>query len=93
MSNKTNKEEVIALANSRNHQLQNPANFESIYKDGKSQLTFKCQTCGCIFETSLNSYKNAKKTGCPECKKLVIQKTHKGKTLSEETKAKIGDVF
>lgn len=31
------------------------------------------------------------KTGCPECKKQVSSKTHKGKITSEETKRKIGE--
>ncbi len=43
------------------------------------------------FETSARSYKNAKKTGCPCCKKITASKTHKGKVVSEETRALIGE--
>jgi hypothetical protein len=39
----------------------------------------------------VQSYKNAKKTGCTTCKKIVTSKTHAGKITSEETKRKIGE--
>lgn len=91
MSKKITKEEIIELASTRNHELQNSEMFESTYQNIKSKLDFKCNTCGAIFTTSLHSYKNAKKTGCTNCKKLTTQETHKGKILTEETKAKIGE--
>jgi DNA-directed RNA polymerase subunit RPC12/RpoP len=91
MTKKIALEDIIKLAKSRNHELINQDTFEQDYKNVKSKLNFKCNTCGQTFSTSLHSYKNAKKTGCPNCKKLIIQQTHKGKTFSEETKAKIAE--
>lgn len=38
----------------------------------------------------MHKYKNAPKTGCPECKKRITSQTHQGKVTSEETKRKIG---
>lgn len=38
----------------------------------------------------MHKYKNAPKTGCPACKKIIVSQTHKGKVTSEETKQKIG---
>lgn len=91
MTQKITKEEVIKLANSRNHELLNQDTFEQDYKNVKSKLAFKCNTCGERFSTSLHSYKNAKKTGCPHCKNLITQKTHKGKFVSPETRTKISE--
>lgn len=35
--------------------------------------------------------KPQKKTGCPECKKIKTSQTHKGKILSNKTRALIGE--
>lgn len=90
MSKKISKDEIISLASQRNHELENSDMFETIYKDINSKLSFKCNTCGCCFETTLRSYKSAKKTGCTGCKRQITKQTHSGKTLSAETKEKIG---
>jgi hypothetical protein len=90
MSVKIKKETIVALAQSRNHEFLDCEQFDTIYKDVNTKLRFQCNTCNSQFITTLRSYKNAKKTGCPECKRLTTQKTHKGKVLSETTKSKIG---
>ena len=53
-------------------------------------MKFKCLTCHANFETTVHSYKNAKKTGCPTCKQLITSKTHSGKIISKETRLLIG---
>lgn len=53
-------------------------------------MKFKCLTCNTDFNTTVKSYKNAKKTGCPNCKKLIASKTHTNKIVSEKTRALIG---
>lgn len=90
MSRKTTRADVMLLASTRNHELLNSEEFESTYKDVHSKLSFKCNTCGATFTTTLHSYKNAKKTGCPGCKDITTQETHTGKIVSTETRAKIG---
>nr|AWX53464.1 hypothetical protein [Scotinosphaera sp. NIES-154] len=90
MSNKLTKTQIENLAFSRNHLLITP-NFTEVYKNVKSVLTFECLTCHSTFECSVHSYKNARKTGCPECKKIKTSQTHKGKILSNETRALIGE--
>lgn len=92
MSKKLTKETVIALASSRNHELLDIDQFDTLYTSVNSKLNFKCHTCGKEFSTSLRSYQAAKKTGCTECKRLITQQTHKGKVLSAETKRKIGEL-
>lgn len=69
MSKKLTKADIESLALARNHVLITP-NFEEVYKNVKSTLAFKCLTCQSTFECTVHSYKNAKKTGCPECKKV-----------------------
>lgn len=63
--------------------------FEN-YKNVHSTIEIHCNNCNMKFSTTVQSSKNAKKTGCPECKKQVTSKTHKGKITSNETKRKIG---
>lgn len=91
MSNKVTKQSIINLCISRNHELLNQDTFEQDYQNIRSKLKFKCNTCGKGFYTSLHSYKNPKKTGCPHCKNLVTQQTHKNKVVSLETRAKISE--
>lgn len=55
-----------------------------------SLISVHCHICNKDFETTVQSYKNAKKTGCPHCKKEVCSKTHKNKIVSEQTRCKIG---
>ncbi len=90
MSKRLTKTEIENLALTRNHVLITP-NFEEVYKSVKSTLTFQCLTCQSTFECTVHSYKNAKKTGCPECKKVKVSETHKGKILSKETRSLIGE--
>lgn len=89
MSKKLTKTSIENLAFERNHILITP-DFEKAYKNIKSFLLFKCLTCQTKFECSAHSYKNAKKTGCPGCKKKNLSKIQKGKTLTKETRALIG---
>lgn len=90
MSKKITKKQIMLLASERNHELLE-IDFEEKYKDINSRVEFKCLTCKTTFETSVRSYKNAKKTGCPNCKKIMTSKTHKGKVIREETRALIGE--
>jgi hypothetical protein len=87
MSRKLTKEDLQKLANTRNHTVIVFENYQSV----KSDVTIHSNTCNTIFTTSVHSYKNAKKTGCPECKKRITSETHRGKVTSEETKQKIGE--
>lgn len=41
-------------------------------------------------ETTAHSYRNAKRTGCPECKKLITSITHKNKIPTVKTRKLIG---
>lgn len=64
------------------------------YKNVNSRVKFRCNICSPsnnAWETTVRSYLNAKKSGCPGCKKRVASETHKGKVTSEETKRKIGE--
>ena len=90
MSQKLTRVHIEELTLSRNHVLITP-NFEEVYKNVKSTLMFQCLTCQSTFECTVHSYKNAKKTGCPECKKLKTSQTHQGKQVSKETRALIGE--
>nr|ALO21125.1 putative LAGLIDADG homing endonuclease [Carteria crucifera] len=90
MSKKLSKNEIEQIAKDRNHVLITP-NFEQVYQNVQSRLEFKCLTCGATFEASVHSYKNAKKTGCPGCKKVKASETHTGKTVSEKTRALISE--
>jgi hypothetical protein len=87
MSRKLTKEDLQKIANERNHTVIVFENYQNV----KSDVTIQCCTCDTIFTTSVHSYKNAKKTGCPECKKRIASETHKGKMTSEQTKQKIGE--
>jgi len=49
-----------------------------------------CKKCEITWEVSAHSYKNAKKTGCPVCKKKAISEAQSEKITSAETKRKIG---
>jgi DNA-directed RNA polymerase subunit RPC12/RpoP len=82
MSKRITIDEVQCIAKSRNH---NVVSMEG-YKYVKSKVKFFCFTCNNEFETTLASYKNSPKTGCPHCKKKVISELHKDKIVSEETR-------
>lgn len=87
MSNKLTKEDYAKLASSRDHELIECENYTSV----KSKMTFHCFKCNTIWETTGHAYKNAKKTGCPGCKKITTSETHTGKSVSESTRKKIGE--
>lgn len=86
MTKKLSKKDLDLIASGRNHTIISFENYQNVH----SQIEIHCNTCNTTFVTTVHSYKNAKKTGCPECKKQVSSQTHKGKVTSEETKRKIG---
>jgi len=90
MSKKITVNEMINLTTERNHILIDPEKFSKNYKNVKSKITINCQICKYIFETTVHSYKNAKKTGCPSCKKTVASITHRNKEVSLSTRQLIG---
>jgi hypothetical protein len=85
MNKKCTKVDIEELTKTRNHTLLKMENYLNI----KSKICLYIHTCKNEFETSLCSYKNAKKTGCKNCKKRAISDTHKNKRVSQETKNKI----
>lgn len=86
MSKKLTKED-LQIASQRNHTVVLFENYENVH----SKVTIRCNSCCNEFITTVHSYKNANKTGCPECKKQIASKTHKDKITSLETKRKIGE--
>lgn len=87
MSRKLTQQDLQEIATQRNHEISSFENYSNVH----SKIEIKCHTCGTTFTTSAHSYKNAKKTGCPCCKKQTTSETHQGKRTSEETKRKIGE--
>jgi hypothetical protein len=67
------------------------AGFDATYQDAGSTVDLTCHTCGNDFSTTWRSYKSAKKTGCPHCKKVTTSQTHRGKVVSAETRRLIGE--
>ncbi len=86
MSKKLTREDLTKLAESSNHSIISFDNYKNVH----SFITVGCNTCNSTFETSVDSYKNAKQTGCLECKKAATSKTHKNKVVSNQTGHKIG---
>lgn len=79
------------LASSRNHSL---IRVENSTTPSQGTLTIHCKTCNNHFTTSAKSYQNAKKSGCSNCKRKLIQGfwTGRSRTQSPEetsTKARI----
>jgi hypothetical protein len=87
MTKRLTKFDIEKIANERNHTIASFGDSKNVH----STIQIQCNTCGADFSTTVHSYKNAKKTGCPECKKQGSSKTHKGKITSDETKRKIGE--
>ena len=85
MNRSCTKEHISSLAKQRNHELICMNNYINVY----SKIVVSCNCCQNNFETTLHSYKNAKKTGCPYCKKIKTSKVHKNKITSLITKQKI----
>lgn len=70
------------IASQRNHSVLSTNNYKNIH----SKIRVFCYSCESSFETTAHSYKNAKQTGCPECKKHITSITHKNKVTTSETK-------
>jgi hypothetical protein len=82
MSKKLTLVDFKKIALQRNHCVISMNNYKNIH----SKIILFCYTCESIFETTAHSYKNAKQTGCPECKKLVTSIIHKNKITTLETR-------
>lgn len=87
MSKKFTFFDVQTLASSRNHTLVSMNGYQNV----KSLITIQCNTCSCKWTTSLSSYLNAKKTGCPGCKKSTISQIQTNKHISEATRKRISE--
>lgn len=87
MTGKLTRQDIEKIAVTRNHTV---VSFEN-YKNVHSEIQVDCNSCGMTWTTTVHKYKNAKKTGCPECKKKTISETQKGQITSTETKRKIGE--
>jgi len=85
MNSPCTKKNICILAPKRNHVLISMTNYKNVH----SRITLYCNGCQNTFDTTLHSYKNAKQTGCPYCKKIHTSKTHKNKITSLVTKQKI----
>ncbi len=86
MNRKLTREDIEKIATARNHTVVSFDNYQNVH----SEIQSPCNTCSTTWITTAHRYKNAKKTGCPECKKRTASETHKGKVTSVETKRKIG---
>lgn len=87
MSKPLTKEHFQKLATERNHSLLDFSKYEHI----RSPIELYCHNCYTRFTTTAHSYKNAKKTGCPGCKKILISALKTGNVPSTETRRKIGE--
>lgn len=86
MNHKLTREDIEKIAITRNHSIVSFENYENVH----SKIQIHCNTCSTTWTTTAHNYKNAKKTGCPQCRKITASETHKGKVTSAETKRKIG---
>ena len=86
MSKPLKWDHILALAESRNHTVNSLA---TEFRYVRSPLNFFCRTCRTHFQTTLVSYRGAKKTGCPGCKIRAISKARTGVLVSERTRQKI----
>lgn len=86
MSRKLTREHIEKIAITRNHRIVSFENYENVH----SEIEIHCNTCLTTWITTVHKYKNAKKTGCAQCKRVITSQTHKGKVTSPETKRKIG---
>ena len=71
MAKKLTIQHFQQLCESRNHVLVNVSNQET---PNKGKMTVHCNTCNTNFTTSAHSYKNARQTGCPQCKSNKMAK-------------------
>ena len=86
MSRKLTLLNLEATAKERNHEIRDVSGYESV----DSFITVFCKTCSHEWKPTARSYKNSKKTGCPNCKRRITSETHKNKEVSPETRRKIG---
>lgn len=77
MSNKKTTHFYNELAHSRDHTI---ISFQNSQTPSSGTLTIQCNTCGKPFTTTAKSYTNARKTGCPNCKRISTSTQWKGKT-------------
>lgn len=75
------------IADTRNHLV---IDF-SLYTGVHSPIKFYCITCNGVWTASGQSYKNAKQTGCPGCKRIKTSQVHTGKIVSEDTRRLISE--
>ena len=87
MTQKLTLADMQGLASTRNHTILIWQN----YQDVRSKITIRCTTCAHVWTTAVASYKNARKTGCPGCKKSAISRFQVGKVVSEKTRQAIGE--
>lgn len=74
---------ITTLASSRNHRV---LSLPSDYQNARSRLTFLCNVCKETWVTSWASYKGAKVSGCPNCKRIRISSVQRGKHVSSQTR-------
>jgi len=87
MNRRLTEADLQRIAKERNHTILSTEGYVNIH----SVIRVECHTCGLIWQPTAHAYKNAKKTGCPECKKAICSKTHKNKVVSESTRRLIGE--
>jgi len=87
MSKRLTIDDLKSIAENRNHTIVSMEGYTGV----KSKVQFFCNTCNNHFNTSAASYKNAKKTGCPFCKKLVISQLHTDKEVTIETRNRLSE--
>lgn len=85
MSHRLTQADITPVCESRNHKILDFSSYTGV----KSKVQFQCFTCGNSFTTSVTSYLNSKKTGCPHCKKISISFHQRGKEVSPETCKKL----
>lgn len=86
MSTAHNIQSLQYVATNRNHVILSIND----YKNVKSRISVYCTSCDFFWEPTAHSYLNAKKTGCPSCKKKQVSLTHKNKLVGESTRLLIG---
>ena len=78
--------DLESIGKERNHEIRDMSDYETV----DSKITVFCKTCSHEWECTVRSYKNSKKSGCPNCKRRITSETHKNKEVSSETRRKIG---
>lgn len=86
MSKRLTYQDLLLIANQRNHEIQELSDYKSV----KSLITLFCKECSVSWTCTVHAYKAAK-NGCPSCKKKAITRTHKKKVTGKETRRLIGE--